>query len=116
MAIDRQSVKLRFHLAQFAKVMFSQVSVCLSTGGLRGGGGACVVGSMCGREGVHGGGVMGGICRGMCVVGGMRGGEVQGVCGRGACVAGGHAWQERRPLQRVVRILLECILVCSNVQ
>ena len=23
----------------------------------------------------------------------------------------GHAWQERRPLQRTVRILLECILV-----
>ena len=24
----------------------------------------------------------------------------------------GRAWQERRPLQRAVRILLECILVC----
>ena len=24
---------------------------------------------------------------------------------------GGHAWQERRPLHRAVRILLECILV-----
>ena len=32
-----------------------------------------------------------------------------GVCGRG------HAWQERRPLQQMVRILLECILVfCEN--
>ena len=29
---------------------------------------------------------------------------------RGARVAGGHAWQERRPLQQAVRILLECIL------
>ena len=29
-----------------------------------------------------------------------------------ACVAkGGHAWQERRPLQRTIRILLEYILV-----
>ena len=31
-----------------------------------------------------------------------------GVHGRGH---GGHAWHERRPLQRTVRILLECILV-----
>ena len=38
---------------------------------------------------------------GVCVVGGM--------CGRG-CVAGGYAWQERRPVQRTARILLECIL------
>ena len=30
-----------------------------------------------------------------------------GVCG----VVGGAAWQERQPLQRTVRILLECILV-----
>ena len=31
----------------------------------------------------------------------------------GACMArgGGHAWQERRPLQWTVCILLECILV-----
>ena len=28
-----------------------------------------------------------------------------GVCGRGACMAGGHAWQEKRQLQRAVRIL-----------
>ena len=26
---------------------------------------------------------------------------------------GGEAWQERRPLQRTVRILLECILVVN---
>ena len=36
------------------------------------------------------------------MAGGMCGG---GVCGRG------RALQERRPLQRAVRILLECILV-----
>ena len=27
---------------------------------------------------------------------------------------GGHVWQERRPLQRTVRILLECILVVKK--
>ena len=43
-----------------------------------------------------------------------------GKCGRGVCMAGarmvrgacvvrGHVWQERRPLKRAVRILLECI-------
>ena len=37
-----------------------------------------------------------------CMAGGLR--------GRGCVVVGG-AWQEKRPLQRVVRILLECILV-----
>ena len=52
-------------------------------------------GGMNGRRGMHGG-------RGCawweaCLVG--------GVCGRG------HAWQERWPLQQMVRILLECILV-----
>ena len=47
---------------------------------------------------------------------GERGGVPKGgggIHGRGMC-----AWQERRPLQRRVRILLECILVeknfCSN--
>ena len=29
----------------------------------------------------------------------------------GVCVAGGHAWQKRWPLQQMVHILLECILV-----
>ena len=38
--------------------------------------------------------------RGACMAGGM--------CGGGG---GGHAWQERWPLQQMVRILLECILV-----
>ena len=43
---------------------------------------------------------------GSCVVGGL--------CGTGACMAGGVcAWQERRPLQLTVRILLECILVVT---
>ena len=66
-------------------------------------------------------GVAGGMARGMhgrgcawrgaCVAGGVCGrqGHVwQGdMCGKG-CVC---AWQERRPLQRTVRTLLECILV-----
>ena len=37
-----------------------------------------------------------------CMHGGMHG---RGVHGRG------HAWQERRPLQQTIHILLECILV-----
>ena len=51
---------------------------------------------MCGCGGVHGRGYAwwGGAC-----------------VAEGACVAGGHAWQERRPLQWAIRILLECILV-----
>ena len=32
-------------------------------------------------------------------------------CGSG----GGHAWEERRPLQRSVRILQECILVHHSI-
>ena len=51
---------------------------------------------------------------------GMRGRV--GVHGRGACITGGvhgrgrgHALQERRPLQQMVRILLECILVANIV-
>ena len=41
-----------------------------------------------------------------------RGGHAwqRGVWWQGACVAGVRAWQERRPLQRTIRILLECIL------
>ena len=52
--------------------------------------------------------------RGACVAGGMHGG---GACMAG-CVCGGgweHVWQEKRQLQRAVRILLECILVCEYV-
>ena len=62
--------------------------------------------------GMHGGGAcIAGVCgRGACMS--------RGMCGRGACMAGGmhgrgHAWQEGRPLQRTVRILLECILVLA---
>ena len=60
---------------------------------------ACVPGGMCGRVGMW---------QGVCMAGGM--------CGRRVCMEGGmhgrgHAWQERRPLQRTVRILLKCILV-----
>ena len=47
---------------KFAKVMFSQVSVC-----------------MCGKGGMHG---WGGMAGGACVAGG-------GMCGKGACVARG---------------------------
>ena len=45
---------------------------------------------------------------GVCVAKGEGGHACQGG---GACVAGGRAWQERRPLQLTVCILLECILV-----
>ena len=55
---------------------------------------------------------------GPCMVGSMhgRGHVLGGMCGRGACVVGGMhdrgcVWQERRPLQRASRILLECILL-----
>ena len=44
------------------------------------------------------------------MAGGVRG--MGGVHGGGMCDAGGRrAWQEKRPLQRAVRILLQCILV-----
>ena len=69
-----------------------------------------------GKHAWHGGSCM--------VKGGVHGegghvwqrGSMHGMGGhawrRGACmVKGRHAWQERRPLQRAVRILLECILV-----
>ena len=52
---------------------------------------------------------------GVCMVGGMDG---KWVCMAGGVWHGdmhgrGHAWQESRLLQRAVRILLECILVCN---
>ena len=127
------------------KVMFSQASVILSTGGFAwwrrgvcGRGhvwqGACVAGGMHGRGhawwgecmagGMHGRGHAwweegsmhgrGHAWCGACVAGGMHD---RGMHGRGhawqgrVCMAGGHAWQERQPLQRTVRILLECILL-----
>ena len=110
------------------KVMFSHLSVC-QPGGMQGSG-VCMVGTRV--AGVHA--LQRGRCawRGMCG-GGMHGGWQGGVHGRGTCMAGGHAWQgacvagracvaggcvgwrgawqERRPLQRTVRIPLECILV-----
>ena len=51
-----------------------------------------------------------------CVVGGVQGGHAwQGACvAAGVCGEGGCVWQERRPLQRTVRILLECILVRNS--
>ena len=67
-------------------------------GGVHGKQGACVMrgctwqGGMCGR---------GCACWGACMAGGVR--------GRGACM------QERQPLKRVVRIILECILVYSSI-
>ena len=49
----------------------------------------------------------------------MRGmGDMDGrgdVHGRGVHGGGGCAWQERRPLQQTLRILLECILL-YNIQ
>ena len=85
---------------------------------------------MCGKGGVcmvkeHMHGIGGHVWQGACMmVGGMHGGG--GHAWQRACVAGGmhvgghvwqrcewqgHAWQDRWPLQRTVRILLECILV-----
>ena len=65
-------------------------------------------GGMCG-EGGHA--WPGGTCM---AKGGMCGEEGHawpgGMCGRE------RAWQERRPLQRTVRILLECILVTFSLQ
>ena len=91
-------------------------------GGMRGQG-ACVVGMwwgcVCGRghvwQGVHGRGAW----QGVCMVGGvhsMTGGHAWlGGCawqgGMHGGGGGGLAWQEIRPLQRTVRILLEMILV-----
>ena len=51
---------------------------------------------------------------GACVVwgGGMYCG---GMHGKGDVCGWGRAWQERRPLQRTVRILLERILVLNNI-
>ena len=69
--------------------MFSLVSVYPQ--------GACVVKGACMAGGLH---VWGHAWQGACVVGGVH--------SRGECVAGGSV---RWPLQRTVRILLECIPV-----
>ena len=103
--------------------------------------GACVAGGMHGRGVYLAGGMCfrGHVCQGACVSGGHTWQE--GVCGRGhawqegvhgrgismaggcvwqgGCIAGGMygrgcEWQERRPLQQAVHILLECILVVHN--
>ena len=87
-------------------------------GGIHGEWQACMVG-VCMTGGVHGkGGVLANMAKGACMA---KGG---GACMvKGACVAkggthgkGGHAWQERRPLQQALHILLGCILViiCDN--
>ena len=90
--------------------MFSQV--CINNPSVRGG--TCVT-----KGGMYGKGVhawqRGHAWRGGTVHG--KGGacvEKGGICGEGACVARGRAWQERRLLQRTVRILLECILVPND--
>ena len=96
--------------------------------------GVCMAGGMhCGEGGMHGrGGVHGGACvaGGACMAGGIHG---EGVCVAGVLCGRGHAWQGgmhgrgcawqggHAPLpqqilrdtvnERVVRILLECILV-----
>ena len=77
-------------------------------------GGACMVGGMCGRGvcmtsghawsgGMHG--------REACMVGGMCDQEEGGVHGQRTMHGRGCVWQERRPLQWVVHILLEWILL-----
>ena len=50
--------------------------------------------------------------RGACMAGGVHG--RRGMHGTGTHMAGGHEWQERWPLQQMVCILLECILVKIN--
>ena len=82
---------------------------CVAREGVHGEGGhAWQKGGMHCEGGVHGkGGVHG---EGGCVV--KRGYVwLGGACMAGGAMGGGHALQERRPLQRAVRILLECILV-----
>ena len=119
---------------KFAKIMFSQVSVCPrgrgvhGTGSMYGRGHAwqvgCVWQRVCMAGGVHGRGCAWGACMAgeECVAGwghAWRGhawqGDVYGrvggggMHGRGVC--GGEGVQERQLLQWAVRILLECIRV-----
>ena len=88
--------------------------------------------SFCSGGGVHGRGCawQGSVCvwqgEGVCMTGGacVAGGHAWperawlgegcvagGVCGRGGMHGRGRVWQERRPLQQTVCILLECILI-----
>ena len=100
----RYSCNYRPH-AKFAKVMFFQVSVC-PRGDVCGGGGyawqgvcvargVCMAGGMCGKGCMHG--------RGVCAW--------QGACGGHACHAHPQQILQDMVHERVVRILLECILV-----
>ena len=112
----------------FTSVCLSTRGACMAGGHVWHGGvwwGTCMVGGM------HGDGIClagGHVWQGACMVArGVHGtgghvwlGSVHGkggMHGRGACVAAGVCLstrgrgQERRPLQRTVRILLECILV-----
>ena len=83
--------------------------------------GACVAGGMCGRGHVWQRACVAGehMCKGSICGRGRRDMHGRDMHGGGACMAGGthhrgcmHGRrQERRPLQRTVRIILECILV-----
>ena len=73
--------------------------------------GSCVVGGHVWQGGMHG---RGHVWQGSVHGGGMRG--EGGMCGKGGmCGEGGGTWQERWPLQRTIRILLECILVLKEI-
>ena len=118
------------------KVMFLQASVILSTwgdgrvacmaGGMYGRGyawqgymhgrGACMVGGLHHRGGMCGRGAACVMGVGVAVAGVHSRGVNQGTCMAGACVVEGCTWQERWPLQQMVRILLECILVWKQFQ
>ena len=101
------------------KVMFSQATgVCDSVHrGAMCGRGVCVVGGMHGRGHVWRGAC---VAVGSCMAGGGHAWQ-GGMHGRGHVwqgavqgrVCGGNAWWERWPLQRTVRIILECILVLN---
>ena len=116
---------------KFAKVMFSQVSVCPQGGGcawpgrgivgkvMHGTGHAWQGACMAGRHAWQGACVVG-ACM---AVGGMHG-RWGGMCGRGHVWQGGHVWHTCPPPwqilwdtvnERVVRILLECIFVCHEI-
>ena len=63
--------------------------------------------------------MVGGMCgRGLCMVGvdmcGRGNAWQGGMCGSGHAWQEGCVWQERRRLQRTVRILLECFLVSND--
>ena len=79
-----QKVLFTVRNSSCGKVMFSQASVILSTAG--------------GRAWQKGGHA-------------WQWGHLRGERGCMHGKGGGHVWQERRSLQRTVRILFECILV-----